>query len=279
MFFTAKVLCYTVSKSFLLCIYSLDLLFLHKLSTDFGILRCKKYMNKWHKTTKLQNTHSMYLQDPRQVAGAHNIITTHTACTYKTQDRSPVHMTKLQHTQHVPTRPETGRRYTWQNYNTHSMYLQDPRQVAGTHDKITTHTQHVPTRPETGRRYTWQNYNTHSMYLQDPRQVAGTHDKITTHTACTYKTRDRSPVHMTKLQHTQHVPTRPETGRRYTWQNYNTHSMYLQDPRQVAGTHDKITTHTACTYKTWDRSPVHDKITTHTACTYKTRDRSPVHMT
>ena len=40
--------------------------------------------------------------------------------------------------------------------------------------------------------------------------------KVTTQTASTYKTRNRSPVHVTKLQHTQHVPTRPETGRQYT---------------------------------------------------------------
>ena len=210
--------------------------------------------------------------------GRHYKVTIHTACTYKTWDRSPVHVIKLQHTQHVPTRPGTGRQYTWQSYNTHGMYLQDPRQVASIRDKITKHTactyktrdrspvhvtklqhtQHVPTRPKTGRQYTWQNYNTHSMYLQDPKQVASTRDKIATHTACTYKTRNRSPVHVTKLQHTQHVPTRPKTGRQYTWQNYNTHSMYLQDLRQVASTCDKVTiTHTACTYKTRERSLVH----------------------
>ena len=76
------------------------------------------------------------------------------------------------------------------------------------------------------------------MHLQDPRHVTGTHDKITIHTPCTYKSRDMSPVHMTKLQYT---------------------------------------IHTAFIYKTRDRSPVHiTKITMYTACIY---NRSPVHMT
>ena len=43
------------------------------------------------------------------------------------------------------------------------MYLQDPRQVTSTHDKVTTQ----------------------SMYLQDPRQVA-VHVTKLQHTACTY---------------------------------------------------------------------------------------------
>ena len=75
------------------------------------------------------------------------------------------------------------------------------------------------------------------MYLKGLRQVTSTSEKVTTHTACTYKTRDRLPVHVTKLQHK------------------------------------------ACTYKTRDRSPVHVTKLQHKARTYKTRDRSPVHVT
>ena len=109
------------------------------------------------------------------------------------------------------------------------MYLQGLRQVAGTCEKVTTACIYLQD-PRQVTTSTCDSYNTHSMYLQDPRQVTSTHDKVTTHTVRTYKTRDRSPVQVTKLQH----------------------SMYLQDPRQVAITGDKITTHTACTYKTQD---------------------------
>ena len=58
------------------------------------------------------------------------------------------------------------------------------------------------------------------MYLQNPRKVASTRDRATIHTACTYKARDESPVHVTKLQHTR--------------------NMYFQDVRQVASTCDKV---------------------------------------
>ena len=114
-------------------------------------------------------------------------------------------MKKLQHSIQDPRLVTTT---TCDSYNAHSMYLQDPRQVASTCDIVTTHT-------------------------QDPREVASTCDKVTIRTACnyktgdrspvqvtklrhtqhvrTYKTGDRSPVQVTKLQHTQHVPTRPET--------------------------------------------------------------------
>ena len=162
------------------------------------ILFWKKIKSRDRSPVQSNNTNSKYLQDSKQVASTRDKVTTHTACTYKTWDRSPVHVIKLQHTQHVPTIPGTGRQYTWQSYNTHGMYLQDPRQVASTRDKITTHTA--------------------CIYLQDLRQVASTRDKVTIHTACTYKARDESPVHVTKLQHT--------------------HSMYLQDPRQIARTCD-----------------------------------------
>ena len=74
------------------------------------------------------------------------------------------------------------------------MYLQDLRQVTSTHDKVTTHTQHVRT------------------YKTQDRSPIHMTIKVTTHTVRTYKTPDRLPLQVTKLQHTQHVPTRPETN-------------------------------------------------------------------
>ena len=66
------------------------------------------------------------------------------------------------------------------------------------------HTQHVPIRPVTSCQYIWQ------------------------HTACTYKAWDRLPVHVTRWQHTCTYKTRYRSLIHVTKLQYIEH-MYLQD--------------------------------------------------
>ena len=112
-----------------------------------------------------QKAWTEHVPGQRKVVGFYDKVTIHAAYTYNKRDRSP----------------SSAR----EKVTTHSMYLQDPRQVASTRDKVATHSIYLQDPRQVAS--TRDKVTIHSMYLQDPRQVASTRDRVTTYSMYMYQ--------------------------------------------------------------------------------------------